>query len=430
MDFYDTLSEYLSPEMVSSLRESEAKKGLKGVLLNHHKLSDAVFLEKFPKLLPHPHVPHAYLYDAEEYELGKSYLYEGGAISIEDPAAMLPFYFLKPEKDDLILDMCAAPGGKSIGLSLSSDMESTIVSNDISYARAKRLSSNIERMGLGNVVVTSGDFSICHENFKERFDKILLDAPCSGSAMFRKNPLAKEDWSLQKVLSLAKKQYELLEVAFDMLKPGGKLMYSTCSFSNQEDDELLLSFLANHPDARPIELPDHPGFYHHHSLPHGIHLFPHLYPGEGQYLCLLGKNGESEKGFPSNRSERKYQSFLSEYGLDSRDNRVINGALYSLNHAVDTTGLSLLRYGLKCLEEGPHPLPDHHLSHYLGNESSIPLSAKQAEAYLTGESFKIEGGNGIHILSYEGLNLGFGKTVDGVLKNHYPKGLRKKMEIE
>ena len=146
----------------------------------------------------------------------KPMLYDDGVYSIEDAAAMMVVYFLHPETDDVLLDICAAPGGKSIGASIAMEDQGTIIANDISYPRAKAMSQNVERMGRGDIIVASNDFVFSHIHFHNTFDKIIVDAPCSGSAMMRKNPEAKADWKFEKVKSNARKQLDILDLAYDM----------------------------------------------------------------------------------------------------------------------------------------------------------------------------------------------------------------------
>jgi len=231
MDFGQSIREYLSENEAASLEGAiTGGKVTHCLILNPKKMGDEEFLKRYPLCVRHPFMPHAFYYKKEVYNLGDDILYEDGVYSIEDAAAMMPVYFLAPEKDDIVLDICAAPGGKSIAASILMEDCGTVVSNDISYPRAKAMSQNVERMGRGNIIVASNDFVFSHIHFAGTFDKIIVDAPCSGSAMMRKNPESKADWRFEKVKSCLKRQLEILELAYSMLKNGGTISYSTCSF--------------------------------------------------------------------------------------------------------------------------------------------------------------------------------------------------------
>lgn len=388
-------------------------------------MSDEEFLSRFPNVRKHPFVEHAYLYDKDEYEFGKDMLYDDGVYSIEDASAMMVVYFLKPQEDDVILDICAAPGGKSIGASLAMNDKGVIVSNDISYPRAKAMSQNVERMGRGDIIVASNDFVFSHIHFHSSFDKIIVDAPCSGSAMMRKNPEAKADWRYEKVKSNARKQLDILELAYDMLKEGGTLAYSTCSFSFEEDEQTIITFKEKHPEIEMIALPEDPSFYHNEKLPEAVHLFPNRFEGEGQFICLFKKPGTIVKTPHKIISNQRYKEFLKDYGLLDRSNEMMRSKFYSLYQSFDSTHLNILRYGVKLFEMRDIYIPDHHLAHFLGPEYSLPISLEEAKAYVHGDTFKIDKPDGFYIVSYDKQNLGYVKATQGVAKNHYPKGLRR-----
>lgn len=425
MELRESFISYLSEDEADALlNEINFGKVTHGLLLNTKKMSDEEFVRRYPHVRKHPFVEHAYLYDKEEYEFGKTMLYENGVISIEDPAAMMVVHFLAPEEDDILLDMCAAPGGKSIGASLAMNDKGCIIANDISYPRAKALSQNVERMGRGDIIVASNDFVFSHVHFMNTFDKIILDAPCSGSAMIRKNALAAKDWRPSKVLTCARQQLELLELAYSMLKEGGTLAYSTCSFSPEEDEQLILSFKALRPEIELVPLPDDPSFFHSKNLPEAVYLFPHRFEGEGQFICLFKKPGVLRKTPREVVSNDRYKQFLADYGLSDRSNEVMRSKFYSLYQHFDTSHLNVLRYGVKLFEMRDIYIPDHHLSHYLTPDYSWAVTKEEAEAYVSGLSFPTNRPDGFYIISYDNQNLGYVKVTQGVAKNHYPKGLR------
>ncbi len=435
MELRDTLPKSLSEESKGALEEAlRGSEATHALLLNTEKISDALFFSRYPHIRKHPYVEHAYLYDKNEYPFGKSIYYENGAISIEDGAAMMVNYFLKPEKDDIILDICAAPGGKSIGASLMMEDKGCIIANDISYPRAKALSQNIERMGRGNIIAASTDFVFSHVHFAEMFDKILVDAPCSGSAMFRKDHLSLQDWRAEKVKANAKRQKDLLELAYGMLKPGGVLAYSTCSFSYDENEGQMLAFKERHPEIEFVNLPEDEGLHHNEELPQSVTLYPHEFLwGEGQFICLFKKPGEliktPRKVKDADKFTEKYKDFLGQYGLSERSNETMRNKFYSIYQHFDTSHLNLLRYGVKLFEMRPIYIPDHHLAHFLDDSYSIAVKESDMKAYINGETFPLDLPDGFYIISFDHMNLGFVKVTNGVAKNHYPKGLRKKIEL-
>ena len=429
MDFRTNLIEHLPENEVDGLINAiENGKVTHALILNDKKMSDEEFVSRFPHVRKHKFVEHAYYYDKDEYEFGKSLLYDDGVFSIEDASAMMVNYFLKPETDDIILDVCAAPGGKSIGASLMMKDEGIIVSNDISYPRAKAMSQNVERMGRGNIIVASNDFIFSHVHFANTFDKIILDAPCSGSAMMRKNALAKSDWKYEKVKSNSRKQLELLDLAYGMLKEGGTLSYSTCSFSFEEDENVILLFKKMHPEIEIADLPQDDSFVRSEGLPQAVRLHPNHFEGEGQFICLFKKPGTLVKTKKEIISNQRYKNFIDQYGLQDRSNEMMRNKFYSLSQHFDVSHLNILRYGVKLFEMRNIYIPDHHLTHFLSPSYSIPISYEEAKAYIHGDTFPLERPDNFYIVSYDNQNLGYVKVTQGVAKNHYPKGLRRELD--
>ncbi len=421
MDLLQSLQLYLPKEEVNALKDALFLPPVHGLVLNTSKLSEKDLLALYPNLKKMDDHPLGYRYDANEYPLGKSLPFDLGAFYITDPSASLVSSFLSPVKNARVLDMCAAPGGKSIGLSLLRP-DVTILSNDISYPRAKELSGNVERMGLSNIAVTCADFSSYYHKFNEYFDAIILDAPCSGSAMFRKNQMAQDLWSVDKVNKCAAIQTNLLEMAYSMLKKGGRIIYSTCSFSKEEDLDQINGLLLKHQDMKMLQLPDNPGYFRHPDLPEAIFLFPHRYQGEGQFIALLEKEGSlSLVQSRNNPAPKRLPIDISPYGLDGFDFLGKDGSLYAINNHLDINGLPLLRYGVKV---GEDVKPDFALARSLSAEKCLPLDKKTAHDYLYGLTFPSKEKDGYYPVAYNGMSLGFIKVSQGTAKNHYPKGLR------
>lgn len=414
--FEEHLKKYLSDKEINDLIKSFSSSEQKGLLLNEKKMSKNQLLSLFPNLKTHPVIPNAFLYDENEYKMGKKVYHELGAYYIQDSSAMLVSYFLGPQKDKKILDLCAAPGGKTIGASLLNNDTGIIYSNDISSSRVQALLSNIERMGLGNVVVLNKDFSKYENKLNEYFDAIILDAPCSGSGMFRKSNEMLKDWTYEKVLKYSAIQKELILMAFKMLKPGGTLMYSTCSYSYEEDEEVIEYLLENSP-AKLQQIEHFDGEFRSKKYPETVHLFSSHFKGEGQYIAKIIKPGILTKNKPSkliiNRKKisKGNAPELERFKLNLEPNQIL---------IIDS-----IRPGLLIDKKiGKDTIYSHHYSHYMDSKESINLTEEELIKYLRGESLKKDIQDGYQFVSYLGMNVGVTHVVKGELKNLYPKGLR------
>lgn len=428
MDFVTHLKKYLNDNEITKLINAlENENSKHALILNLDKISDEEFVNKFPNVKNHPIVPHCYLYNKDEYEFGKSIYYEMGYYYIFEPCSSLVSHFLNPDKNDIVLDIAAAPGGKSLHTSILMENEGLLVSNEINLSRSYILSSNVERMGRKNIVVINNTIDDLHKKYQNYFTKIILDAPCSGSGMFRKNDLMEKDWTYQKVLSLVPIQKDLLLKAYDMLTPGGNIVYSTCSFSYEEDEEVVLDLLSK-TDAVIEDINISDTFYQSESKI-GIHLFPHLFDGEGHYICKISK--------PLNDNQRSYDKNLKDnFDNIRKECHLLDGYIYKnndsyyyLNKYIDLKNLHIIRGGLKLgtLEKYGFEF-DHALSKYLKEfDNVVSLNLEQAKSYLEGNQINIESKKGICLLTYEGNPLGMGKSSNNRINNKYPKGLRVKL---
>lgn len=423
MDFKNHLKKYLPDQEIEQLIASFSNKENKGFYLNENKLSKEKLLELFPNVKKHPLVSNGYLFDQDEYELGKLVYHELGAYYIQDPSAMLVAHFLDPKEGQKILDMCAAPGGKSVMTSLLMKNTGLLMSNDLSKSRANILLQNVERMGLGNVVVTSYDLTRFKDELFEQFDGVILDAPCSGSGMFRKMDEMKDDWTYEKVLKNAAIQKELILLAYSFLKEGGTLMYSTCSYSYEEDEEII-EYLLSNTDAELESIPYFDGGFRSPKYKETVHLFPHKFVGEGHFIAKIKKPGKLSENVDEkitiNRNELSKGNVkqISSFELNQKlPNKVLEYAL--------RPGLFL---GTKI---GDKFVYSHHYSHYENSERSINLNKEETIRFLKGESLiKNNLEEGYQFVSYLGMNIGVAHVVGSTLKNLYPKGLRKSFNID
>lgn len=428
MKFEENLKEYLSDEFIHELLLAQEKERTNSLILNTSKMSAQTFKAAFPNIKEHPFLKNVFYYNKNEYQLGKSYLFDNGVYYLIDASSLLVSYYLPTKNDDLVLDLCSAPGGKTISLLLNNlDKNLNVIANDLSHQRALELSKNIERQGFSNVVVTNNDFSKIYKYYQNKFNAIILDAPCSGSAMFRKNSLAKEDWTINKVLSLQERQKELLKIAYFMLKEDGYLIYSTCSFSKEENEDVVLDALNNFNDLEIINIENKPYYYKSELLTEAIHLFPNLYDGEGQFIALLHKKGITSSSTNKIKNKIIHKDLLNKYELNFQNEININKEIYLNNLTFDLSKLNLIRPGLHLgsLDKNIF-IPSFHLAHYLNSFISIALTEEEFKKYIHGEeiikNYNIK--NDFYVVSYNGINLGFVKYVNGRLKNYYPKGLR------
>ena len=237
MEYLDYLKSILNDEEITLLEEAYSKEGLNGLRVNLLKSNPDSISSLFSLTKKHPFVKEAFIYD-NSIRPGKDPLFSAGAYYIQEPSAMMPGYLIEINENDKVLDICAAPGGKSSQILSKLNGTGILVSNDISNKRAQVLSENIERMGASNAYVLNEEVSALEEKFYGFFDKVILDAPCSGMGMFRKNKEVKDDWTYNKALSLSETNKKLIMQAYNCLKENGIMVYSTCTFTKEEDDKL------------------------------------------------------------------------------------------------------------------------------------------------------------------------------------------------
>ena len=370
---------------------------------------------------------------------------------------------LDPKPGERVLDLCAAPGGKTTHIASRLNGKGLLVSNEIHPARAKILSQNVERMGIGNAIVTNEDSGSLAEFFPEFFDCMVVDAPCSGEGMFRKDEQARNEWSEANVRLCAERQQEILDNAAKMLKPGGRMVYSTCTFAPEEDEDGIAAFLERHPEFSVVclekdEVPEglssgHPEWSRGHNpeLQNTFRIWPHKSEGEGHYLALLRKNGTWTAEDGRKRKQPKYwndkagRSYVEQFlkksltasdhdALEEGMDRLIlfGDQLYQLPEG--TPALDRLRVLRPGLHLGAFKTkrfePAHALSHFLKPEQAVSVCRLEPEDpqvldYLKGNTVKGEAGlSGWTLVCIGDYPLGWGKAVSGTVKNHYPKGLR------
>ena len=344
---------------------------------------------------------------------------------------MAPAVLLAPQPGEKILDLCAAPGGKTTQIAGKMAGKGLLVCNEIHPKRAKILSQNVERMGISNALVLNEAPAALAQRFPGFFDRILVDAPCSGEGMFRKEAAAVADWTEELVDMCARRQGEILDAAAKMLRPGGRLVYSTCTFAPQEDEEAVASFLARHPDFAPEKV-DAPWFTPGENG--SFRLWPHKLLGEGHFAAVLrrmdgnGEDGNSVSGAPLPSG---WVSFAREQGIQLPAGKAVrfgDTLFWAPEEMPDISRLRVLRPGLELGTLKKDRLePAHALALWLrpreGDARLAPDSPELA-GYLRGET--IPGtGRGYRLVCAGEYTLGWAKGDGQILKNHYPKGLRR-----
>ena len=300
-EFLERMEHMLGEEYPAFLQSYEEPRKF-GLRVNTMKISVEEFQRLAPfHLTPIPWIPNGFYYERED-DPARHPFYYAGLYYLQEPSAMTPASVLPVMPGEHVLDLCAAPGGKATALGAKLAGEGLLVANDISASRAKALLKNLEIFGVRNSFVTNAYPAKLAEQFAGAFDKILVDAPCSGEGMFRKDLANARVWSLEKVKECAKTQHEIIRQAVSMLKPGGLLLYSTCTFSPEENEQTIASLLQEHPELQLVELPWYEGFAHgrpeladgNPELTKCVRIFPHRMAGEGHFLALLYKKKDGE----------------------------------------------------------------------------------------------------------------------------------------
>ncbi len=430
-----------------------------GLRVNTLKLSPEVFARISPFTLEArvPWCPSAFLVPAEDRP-GKHPFHLAGLYYLQEPSAMAVAEALAPRPGERVLDLAASPGGKTTHLAALMQGEGLLIANEIKEKRLGQLVMNVERWGAPHVIVTNESPERLVAHFGDIFDRVLLDAPCSGEGMFRKDPQAASYWSEPMIEGCAARQIVLLRLAARLVRPGGWLLYSTCTFAPEENEGVIAQFLEEHPHFTLIPLPrldgamgGRPDWLSHppsapiaEALEGALRLFPHRLPGEGHFLCLLRREDAS----PSSRS----LSTMSTLGLSSLQRRlwrefaaqvlsplarlhdqtahlfVWNDRLYFFPSSLPSLdGLRHVHRGLWVGTFKKHRFePSHPLALFLRPEevqqvADFPAQSLEIAAYLRGESLPSDGSDGWVLVCVEGWPLGWGKRVRGMLKNHYPK---------
>lgn len=388
------------------------------------------------ELVNTPFCKEGFYIPSDVTSLGNSPLHHCGAFYIQEPSATSAVEMLGVEKNDFVLDLCAAPGGKSTQIGAKLQGTGLLWSNEIVKSRANILLSNIERMGISNAVVSNCHPDILCNELQGKFDKVLVDAPCSGEGMFRKNSDAQNEWSVEHVKSCAQRQLMILNSAKNALKEGGVMVYSTCTFSQEENEDVITQFLSENPD---FELEDAGIDFGRKTLEYACRIFP-MDGGEGHFAARLRKKGEGYGSIIPYKNNQKIEDkvwdFYDSLFVDRPfgDNLTLVGEKIIIlpenyNRNIKNTGI--IRAGIILGEIVKNRIEPHHSVFMAAQKNEcrsavdFDLNSDEIHKFLHGEEIAVPSEvKGYTAVCVNGMTVGFGKASNGRLKNKYPKGLR------
>lgn len=446
---------YLLGEEYERYIESFHQKRVYGLRVNTSKIST----EEFEKICPFqiekiPWISNGYYYDKTAQPAKHPYYY-AGLYYLQEPSAMTPASRLEVNKGERVLDLCAAPGGKATELGARLQGDGILVANDVSASRAKALLKNLEIFGIPNFYVVTETPEKLSERFPEFFDKILIDAPCSGEGMFRKDSAVIKEWEKKGPSVYAEIQKKIVTEAAKMLKPGGKLLYSTCTFDPLENEGTIQFLLNSEPGFQILPIESWNGFSKgrpdwiedgRKELENCVRIFPHKMEGEGHFLALLQKEGESREQFleKRNRTELKkeektvLEAFFQNVKKEINWDRISLQAdrVYLISEEIgDLKGIHFMRSGLYLGDLKKNRFePSQAFAMTLKPEEyasviRIPAGDSRVIRYLKGETIETENllsaqENGWQLVCVDNFSLGWGKLINGTLKNKYLPGWR------
>lgn len=416
-----------------------------GIRINTMKVSDEEWkqINPFTELQPVPWCKEGYYY-TEPNKPSKHPYYFAGLYYMQEPSAMAPGAYVPIKEGDKVLDLCAAPGGKTTQVLAKLNQTGVLISNDISASRTQALLKNVENFGARNTIITNETPERLASKLPGYFDKILIDAPCSGEGMFRKDEGAIKSWETHGVEHCQALQREILEYAYAMLKEEGMILYSTCTFSPEENEGMIQEFLNHHPLCEVVPLTPVGGIATGHpewtkggdaSLKGALRLWPHHLQGEGHFVCLIQKK-EPTLDLAKRQVIKKrikdipaLSEFIETYTHIDTDTPVIevkDKVFMAIEDAPDLQGLRIVRSGMllgelksKRFEPAHAPVLAYSKEMF---KQTIDLAVDDVNVikYLKGETLLVEAQKGYHVICVEGHPLGFVKSNNGTLKNQYP----------
>lgn len=466
--FKERMKQQLGEEEFKQYEESFHAKRMYGLRVNTRKVSVEEFKRISPFALePIPWISNGFFYDGDQVSPAKHPYYHAGLYYLQEPSAMTPANVLPVEPGDRVLDLCAAPGGKATELGVKLKGEGVLAANDISSSRAKGLLKNLELFGIPNLMVINETPQKLLSFFPGYFNKILIDAPCSGEGMFRKDPAIMKSWQKKGPEEFSVIQREIASAAVQMLAPFGMLLYSTCTFSPEENEGTILFLLKEFEELEVCTINGYEGFSpgrpewlsfdcagYEEQLRRCVRIWPHKMNGEGHFLALLRKKGQCsmEKEEPIKKAygfkNEEFEQFLSIIDRELDDDRFVmyQDRVYYLPCSKKHPGqIHFLRNGLLLGECKKNRFePSQALAMFLKKDwcrQTISLKREDVRVvkYLKGETLEIEAqdvemsqewngsgkkGTSWYLVCVDGYPLGWGKLTNGILKNKYHAGWR------
>ncbi len=452
--FVHRMQALLPPEEAQAFLRALRGRPYVGLRVNTLKIAVEDFLRLAPwPLTPVPWCPEGFVLEDPAARPGTHPYHAAGLFYIQDPTAMAPAALLDPQPGEWVLDLAAAPGGKTTHLAARMQDRGLLVANDVQPRRLRELNHNLDRWAATQVLVTQALPGRLARAWGAIFHRVLVDAPCSGEGMFRKDPQARRTWSPNLVARCARMQTGILKAAARLVRPGGFLLYSTCTFAVEENEGVLARFLEEHPDFTLVPLPEHPGFDHGHpewlrpsgpeALRHAVRLWPHRVPGEGHFLALLRREpGVVEAPSPGRlpeapaRARRLYQAFveatLTRDPAAGRRLYLQGNRLYALPQDLPpTTGISIARWGLPLGQVKKDRFePEHALALTLrrGDAQRVldfPPEDPRLRRFFAGEGWPDPGPEGWVLITVQGYGLGWARRVQGRIKPRIPAWLHR-----
>ena len=419
---------------------------VRALRVNTDKISVDGFKAICPfKIEPIPYVPNGFYF--EQDKIGNHPFHHAGMFYVQEPGAMAPAECVEVEPDWWVLDMCAAPGGKSTQLKNKLGEGGLLVSNEIIPSRCKILTGNMERLGLKNTLTTCMDTARLATLYPNTFDMIMVDAPCSGEGMFRKEAAATSEWSTDNVKMCAARQAEILDNAAKTVKGGGYIVYATCTFSLEENEMTVDNFLQTHPQFELVPVSERvqkstcDGIAFEgckcKNIKYARRFYPHKNRGEGQFMALLHNTLDSDASYLPKSNPQKIDKAVTDFLDDTLVEyqadfvQIYNGnpVYFTPDFAVQKGAAFMCGVTIGEVRKN-YIQPHHQFFSAMGDrfKRKIELSSddERLHKYLHGEQIEVDCPNGWAVVMVSGCALGGAKVVSGVAKNHYPKGLRLK----